>query len=61
MHVLLLGAGLLLVFVIVIHLVFRVIKFTIASFLLCIALVAVIYFFRQYFGIDLIGAIGRHV
>jgi len=59
MHVLLLGAGLFLVFILVIHLVFKMIKFTIAVFLLGLAIVAVIYFFRQYFGIDLIGAIGR--
>jgi hypothetical protein len=61
MHILLLGLGLFLVFILVIHLIFRVIKFTIASFLLGLAIVAVIYFFRQYFGIDLIGEIARHV
>ena len=45
------------VFVIVIHLVFRVIKFTIASIFLFIALIAIIYVFRHYLGIDLISEI----
>jgi hypothetical protein len=59
MHGLLILAGLIFVFVIVIHLVFRVIKFTIAAIFLCIALVVVIHLFRQYFGIDLVSEIAR--
>ncbi len=61
MHVILLGVGLFLVFLVIIHLVFRVVKFTFASFLLIVALVVILYFFRKYFGIDLIGEIARHV
>jgi len=59
MHGLLILAGLIFVFVIVIHLIFRVIKFTIAAVLLCVAFVVVVHLFRQYLGIDLIGEIAR--
>lgn len=59
MHAILVIAGLILVFIIAIHLIFRVLKFTLASIFLILALVAVLYIFRQYFGIDLIGEIAR--
>jgi len=61
MHGLLILGGLILVFVIVIHLIFRVIKFTFAAILLCIALIAVVHVFRQYLGIDLIGEISQYI
>ena len=59
MHGLLILGGLILVFVIVIHLIFRVVKFTFAALLLCLAFIVVVHLFRQYFGIDLIGEIAR--
>ena len=59
MHAILVIVGLIFVFIIAIHLIFRVLKFTLASIFLILALVAVLYIFRQYFGIDLIGEIAR--
>jgi hypothetical protein len=61
MHAILIIGGLILVFMIVVHIVFRVIKFTIMTFLLGVALVAVLYFFKQYLGIDLIGELAAHL
>jgi hypothetical protein len=60
MHASLVVLGLFIVLVIVVHLVFRVIKFTLGFILLGLALVAVVYVFRHYLGIDLIGVIARH-
>ncbi len=61
MHVLGLGIGMLLVLIIVIHIIFRVIKFTISVFFLGIVLILVVYGFQQYLGIDLLAGINRYI
>jgi hypothetical protein len=59
MQGLLVGGGLLLVLIIVVHLIFKVIKFTLSVFLLGLALLLVFYVFQQYLGIDLGAVIQR--
>ena len=49
------------IFMILIHIIFRVVKFTIVVFLMGVALIGVLYVFQHYLGIDLIGEISRHV
>lgn len=61
MHAYLVGLGVFIVVVIGVHLIFDVIKFTLSVFLLGVALIAILYVFQHYFGIDLIGVIERHV
>jgi len=61
MHSFLILAGVVLVIMILVHIIFRVIKFTIVVFLLGAALIAVVYYFQQYLGIDLIGIIDGHL
>ncbi len=55
MHTFLIGIGVVLVLMVVVHIIFKVIKFTIAVFLLGVALLVIIYCFQNYLGIDLIG------
>jgi len=59
MHGILVIVGVIIVVMILVHIIFRVIKFTLSVFLFGIALIAVLYVFQQYFGIDLIAAIER--
>ena len=61
MNGLLVAVGVLIVLMLVIHIVFRIIKFTISVFLLGVALIATVYIFQQYFGIDLVAVISRHI
>ena len=61
MHAYLVLIGVFLVLVVGVHLLFDVIKFTVSLFLLGVILVAILYIFQHYFGIDLIGVIERHV
>jgi hypothetical protein len=60
MHLLLVGLGVVIVLVIVVHIIFKVIKFSFGVLFLGIALVLVIYVFRQYFGIDLLSVFTGH-
>ncbi|MDP9128180.1 MAG: hypothetical protein M3N08_07985 [Pseudomonadota bacterium] len=62
MHGILVLMGVIAVLIILVHIVFKVIKFTVIVFVLGAALVALIYVFQQYFGIDLIAIMtGPHV
>jgi len=61
MHGFLVIAGVIAVVVIVVHMIFKVIKFTIGVLLLGVALIAVVYVFQQYLGIDLPAVISKHV
>lgn len=54
-------AGVFLVLVILVHIFFRVIKFTLSVFLLGVALIIVVQLFQSWFGIDLIAVIERHL
>jgi hypothetical protein len=57
MHGILVAAGVLLVAIIAVHIIFKAIKFTLGLFLLGAALITVVYVFQHYLGIDLIAAI----
>ncbi len=59
MHLSLVVVGVFIVLLIVVHIIFRVIKFTFMFFLLGVALVGVVYIFQHYFGIDIIAEIER--
>lgn len=60
MHGFLVAVGVLAVVVILVHIFFKVIKFTFGVLLLGIALMAVVYVFQVYFGIDLASIIFGH-
>ena len=61
MHEILAIVGVVLVIIIVVHIVFRIIKFTMLVLVLGVGLVAVLYGFQEYLGIDLIAIIANHI
>ena len=61
MHLSIVAIGVFIVLIIAVHLVFKVIKFTIGIFLLGLALFAVLFVFQRYLGIDLLTVIGNNL
>ncbi|HUY68012.1 MAG TPA: hypothetical protein VMV79_01775 [Alphaproteobacteria bacterium] len=61
MHAILVLTGILLILMLAVHIIFRAIKFTFTVFLLGLAVLAVIYVFQRYLGIDLMAVIAAHV
>ena len=61
MHGILVAFGVLIVFMILVHIFFRIVKFTISVFLFGIALIGTVYAFQAWFGIDLIEVIASHL
>jgi hypothetical protein len=57
MHGFLVAIGVVIVLMIIVHIIFKVIKFTLGVFLFGIALIAVVYVFQTFFGIDLLSII----
>ena len=50
-----------LVLLIVVHVIFKVVKFTFMLFLFGVAVVSLFYIFQHYFGIDLVAEISKHM
>lgn len=61
MHGFLIALGIIIVLMIVVHIVFKVVKFTLSVFVLGLAFIAVVYCFQHYFGIDLLAEIAKHM